>query len=630
MDDTLETVQETEIVETRDKRMLSETFERGAKVDVVKIDEANRTVELSFASEIEVERWYGLEVLEMTPRAAELNRLNNGGALLSDHNTRAQIGRVMKAWIGDDRRAHALVKFSQRAAAQDEFQDVIDGIRTNISFGYRVLDYHTEVGKGNTPDKRTVTRWEAYEISLVAVPADPSVGIGRAQEDLGTSEPIEQVNESRETEVEATKVENEKRGSNQTMNTGKEGVSDQPVEVTVSREDQILALGTKFGVETQMTREFALDSSKTVEDFRKAVLETYRAQPSTPATPAERPASELDLTDKQKREYSFSRAILAQADGDWSRAGFEKECHDEIEKRLNRPSSGFFVPNDIQTHRDLSVAGGGASGQYLVGTDHMPQSFIELLRSKTLMLKAGVRVMSDLVGNPSIPRQDGASTGYWISEGQPPTKSQLVLGQLTMSPKTCGARTEFTRQLLIQSAPSIDQLVKSDIAEVMARTLDAAIINGSGSNGQPTGFLNTTGVSAISKVGSDFAWADAIAFETAFANSDAPGTPSWLTNPSVRGTLKTRPKIGSTFPVFLLEGGQLNGYGLDVSTAFPANTLTFGDYSTIILGEWGILEIEANKYGSTFGAGGIEVRALNMVDVAVRYPQALKKMADFS
>lgn len=624
MDDTLQTIEEAE-VETRDQRMLTETFERGGKATVESYDVDTRTAELSFGSEVEVERWYGIEVLEMTPQAADLKRLNTGASSLVLQHGSQRLGGIKRAWIGEDKRAHAIVQFSKRAAAQDEFQDIIDGCPAPVSFGYRVLDYKTAKGQGNAPDKRTVTRWEAYEISLVAVPADPTVGVGRAHEDLGKSEPIGQEKDSREAEV-----ENEKRGSNQNMDNNQTPASGQPVEVTVSREDQILALGTKFGVEPQMTREFALDSTKTVEDFRKAVLDTYRAQPSTPATPAERPASELDLTEKQKREYSISRAIIAQADGDWRNAGFERECHDEIEKRLNRPSSGFFVPNDIQNHRDLSVAGGGTAGGYLVSTDHMPQSFIELLRSKMLMLKAGVRVMSDLVGNPSIPRQDGASTGYWISEGQPPTKSQLTLGQLQMSPKTCGARTEFTRQLLIQSAPSIDQLVKSDIAEVLARTVDAAIINGSGSNGEPTGFLNTTGVSAISKVGSDFAWADAVAFNTAFRNSNAPGTPSWLANPTVLGVLETRPKIGSTFPVYLLENGKLNGFGIDYSTAFPSSTITFGDYSTIILGEWGILEIEANKYGSTFGAGGIEVRGLHMVDVAVRYPQALKKMTDFS
>jgi HK97 family phage major capsid protein len=260
----------------------------------------------------------------------------------------------------------------------------------------------------------------------------------------------------------------------------------------------------------------------------------------------------------------------------------------------------------------------------------MPQSFIDLLRSKMLMLKAGVQMMSDLVGNPSIPRQDGAASGYWITEGQPPTKSQLTLGQLQLNPKTVGARTEFTRQLLIQSSPAIDQLVKSDIAAVLGRTIDAGIVNGSGANGEPTGFLNTTGVSAIGKAGADFAWVDAIKFKTEFRKSNAPGTPSFLTSPDVTGILETRPKIGTTFPVYLLENGKLAGYGIEDSTAFPATTLAFGDWSTIILGEWGILEIEANKYGSTFGAGGIEVRGLHMVDVAVRYPQAIKKMTDFS
>jgi len=628
-----------EIIEQRDQRMLSETFTRAAVAEVSKIDAEARTAELSFASEIEVERWYGLEVLEMTPRAAELNRLNAGGALLSDHNTRQQIGKVIKAWVGEDKRAHAIVKFSRKAVAEEEFQDVIDGIRTNVSFGYRVLDYKTEKGRGNAPDKRTVTRWEAFEISLVAVPADPSVGVGRAQEDLGEPEPTSQVDatESRVAETTATTVENNQLRSKQIMdNIHNTQGGDQPAAtVTFAREDQILAYGQKFGADINLVRQIANDPAGTVEMLREKLAEQYRAgAPATNAAPAERPASELDLTAKQKREYSISRAILAQADGDWRHAEFERECHEEIAKRLNRPSSGFFVPSDVQKdqdiQRDLSVGGGGSAGGYLVSTDHMPQSFIDLLRSKMLMLKAGVQVLSDLVGNPSIPRQDGASTGYWVSEGQPPTKSQLTLGQLTMSPKTCGARTEFTRQLLIQSAPSIDQLVKSDIAAVLARTIDAAVINGSGLNGEPTGFLNTTGVSAITKVGSDFAWADAVAFNTAFRNSNAPGTPSWLTNPTVIGTLESRPKIGTTYPVYLIENGKLNGFSIDHSTAFPANTLAFGDYSTIILGEWGILEIEANKYGSTFGAGGIEVRGLHMVDVAVRYPQAIKKMTDFS
>jgi HK97 family phage major capsid protein len=612
---------------TREARMLKETFTRGEAVSVSNIDEAARTVQLSFASEHPVERWFGIESLEMTSRAAELKRLNRGGALLSDHNTRQQIGKVVKAWIGDDKRAHAIVKFSRKAAAEEEFQDVIDGIRENVSFGYKILEYRTEKGKGNTPDTVTATRWEAMEISLVAVPADPTVGVGRAEEGLGLPEKTDEQIQAEEVrdEAENTAENIEERGSKIIMVNNESG---QPV---LTREDEILEFGKKFGVDEKVARHFALDSNKNLADFQSYLREQYKDAVTVQATP-EKPASEIGMTEREVTQYSLARAILAQADNDWSKAGFERECHAAIVANLGRESEGgFFVPSEVQNIRDLSATGGGTSGGYLVGTDHMPQSFIELLRSKAIMLsKAGVTVMSGLVGNPSIPRQDDKATGYWVAEGVAPAESQLVLGQLGMSPKTCGALTEFTRQLLVQSAPSIDQLVKSDIAAVLARTIDSAIIQGTGTNGQPTGILSTTGVSELSMAGASFAWEDAVNFETQIAEGNAPDATRWVCKPSVKGTLKTRPKIGSTYPVYLLEGNKLNGYEVDSTTQMPASTLIFGDFSTVILGEWGILEIEANKYGSSFGHGGIQVRGLHMVDVAVRYPQALKKLTAFA
>lgn len=631
--------QTDETIEQRDVRMLTESFERAATVTASNINVEERTVELSFASEIEVERWYGLEVLEMSKRAADLNRLNVGGALLSDHNTRAQIGKVVKAWIGDDKRAHAIVKFSQRKAAQEEFQDVIDGIRTNVSFMYRVLDYKTERGIGNAPDKRTVTRWEAMEISLVSVPADASVGVGRAHENLGSDEQEQRADEPVATPVEAPVEpavvisENNQRGLNmdQSTETGQSAAT----APRFTREQEFIDLGTMFG-QAELARQFALDPTKSIEELRTAMAEKYRAANNIQATPDEAATAgrtHLDLTEKEARKYSITNAILAQADGNWKNAEFERECHDEIVKRgIEQKAGGFFVPSDVQTlQRDLSVAGGTATGAALVGTDHMPGSFIEILRSKMRMLELGVTVMSGLVGNPSIPRQDGAATGYWVSEGVAPTESQQVFAQLGMSPKTCGAVTEFTRQLLVQSAPSVDQLVYSDLAAVLARTIDKAIIQGTGTAGQPTGILSTTGVSEVDMIGATFAFADAVAFETAVLEADAPEGTAWLCRPSVAGTLKSRPKIGSTYPVYLNENNSMNGYPVKTTTQLTsATTLLFGAFSTILLGEWGILEIEANRLGSGFRAGNIEVRGLHMVDVAVRYPQALKKLTAFA
>jgi HK97 family phage major capsid protein len=602
-------------------------FHRDAQTTVSNIDPERRTVQLSFASEAPVQRYDYTEILSMSREAADLSRLNSGGALLSDHASDRQIGVIEKAWIGDDKRGHAIVRFSKRQAAQDEFQDVIDEIRTNVSFGYRIREHKIERGEPGALDTVTATRWEAFEISLVSIPADKTVGTVREADEtpgdelLGADQPVEEV---REVEAENT------RGSNMKDANGNEIVAPAIVTPTFTREAEIQAFGRQFGADERVVNRVALDPNGTVESLRSILADQYKGA-ELPATP-EAPITEIGLTDKETRQYSIARAVLAQADGNWKGAEFERECHETIATKLNRQTGGFYVPSEVQLHkRDLSVGGGVTTGGALVGTDHMPQSFIDILRSKMKMLQLGVQVMGGLVGNPSIPRQDGAATGYWVAEGQAPTESQQVFAQLGLNPKTCGAVTEFTRQLLLQSAPSIDMLVMSDIAAVLARTVDKAIIQGSGAAGQPTGILSTTGVTETSMAGASFAWADAVNFESVIAEADAPDAVAFLARPGVKGTLKTRAKIGSTYPVYLIgEDGKLNGYNFETTTQMPADTLIFGDFSTVILGEWGILEIEANRLGSGFRAGNIEVRGLQSVDVAVRYPQALRKLTAFA
>jgi len=262
----------------------------------------------------------------------------------------------------------------------------------------------------------------------------------------------------------------------------------------------------------------------------------------------------------------------------------------------------------------------------------MPESFIELLRNNMKMRELGMTIMSGLVGTPSIPRQDTAGTVYWVAEGVAPTESNLTVGQLQLTPKTVGAVQEFTRQLLIQSSPSVDTLVQSDIAAIMARGIDLAAINGLGASNQPLGLLNTTGVEEVAQSGTVFSWEDVVAFRTALKSDNALlGTPAWLTNAGVEGALATIQKTPTapTGQFLLSEGGRMNGYALHTSEQVPADTLIFGDFSQVIMGEWGVLEIVANDRGTTFRTGNIEVRALHMVDIQVRYPQALKKLEAF-
>lgn len=142
------------------------------------INENERTVELSFSSETPIERWFGYEILSHDTGAVRLARLNNGAPLLLNHSSDRQIGVVEKVWI-QDRRGKAVVRFSRSALAGEVFQDVLDGIRRKVSVGYRIHQMVDETEQGAESETYRATDWEPYEVSIVPMPADDSVGIGR-------------------------------------------------------------------------------------------------------------------------------------------------------------------------------------------------------------------------------------------------------------------------------------------------------------------------------------------------------------------------------------------------------------------------------------------------------------------
>ncbi len=613
---------------TREEQVSSEQ-RRALGLQASEVDTENKRVKISFASEKPVERWswdgpYN-EVLRMTPEAVDLNRMNDGGAVLFEHQRDKQIGVVERAWIGEDKRAHAIVRFSQdNPLAVQEFNDIVNGVRKNISFGYQIKAFDITRGEKGQMDTVTSTSTEVLEISTVSVPADKSIGIGRSEEiksEQGQVLPPAAADEKRQERVVKTMDKTEEQ-------TGE-------VKVTESREDQILTFGRKFGVDERWLKGFALNPTNTVEGLRTEMQKQFEVKTPTEAAPED--PSKLGLSEKEAKRYSISRAIMGSIDPKFAKAaGFEMECHDAIVARGLQPqSAGFFVPTEVQSQKrtDLTATGGLTTGGALVGVDFMPESFIDVLRNNMATNQLGITIMSGLTGNPSIPRQDTPGTAYWIGEGGTPTESNISFGQLALSPHSLGAVQEFTRQLLIQSAPSVDVLVMNDIAAILARAIDLAIIDGSGISPEPKGVLQTTGVDEVSQVGANFAWVDAVAFETALYEGNAfLGTPKWLMRPSVAGALKTTQKTpGAPTGLYLLnENGTMNGYGSVVSTQVPAETLIFGDWRQVILAEWGSLEIVANDRGQTFRNGNIEVRGLHMVDVQVRYPQALKKLTAFT
>lgn len=345
--------------------------------------------------------------------------------------------------------------------------------------------------------------------------------------------------------------------------------------------------------------------------------------------------AQLDLSARETRSYSVVRALLAASENNWSAAGFELECSREISKRMNTvpDAKKFYVPFEVQARalprprgpagaqRDMTVASASGGG-YLVGTDNV--SFIELLRNRSVAYRMGAQRLGGLMGNVTVPKQTGAATWYWLSsESTSITESQQTLGQLALSPKTGGAYTEISRQLLLQSSPDAEVLVTSDLARVGGLGIDAAVLAGSGASGQPTGITNTAGIGSVT--GTSIAFAGILEFQTDVATANVlPQAGGYVTTPAVAALLMARVKFTSTASP-LWEGnvwdGSMVGFPAMSSNQMASATMLFGDWQSVVVAEWGVLEVSVNPFAN-FQAGIIGVRAMVSMDCGLRYPAA--------
>jgi HK97 family phage major capsid protein len=639
---------------------------RALQFDRATIDNDARTVEMSFSSETrEVVRWFGIEVLGHGPDEVRLQRINASGPLLMDHNTRDQVGVVEKAWIDEEsRKGRALVRLGKSARAREIWDDIVDGIRPNVSLSYDVHRFILEEeGKNGQPDVLRAVDWEPLEISIVSVPADISVGVGRGLEYSEARDVPVTVNQSTEKRSQTMKRchacghEHESDTCPRCHGRGLE--PQQPAAPTVNLEQEranerqritnIQAVARAFGDRIdgmdELSRQF-IDNGRGVEAFQSAVLEKMRSNVKAPNLPE---PPDVQLNEREDRDYSVRNAILM-ALGERN-DGIEMDIHREIEKKLGRSSDGIFVPLSLRSRGaraataadTLTAAAGGAA----VDTALMP--LIEILRNKMMTRALGARVLSGLQGNLSFPKQIASAALSWMAEnsGTNVSESDLsnFLGQVAMSPKSAQATTSVSRQLLTQASEDVEQLIRDDLAAINALGLDLAAINGSGADNQPRGILNTTGIGDVAggDNGAAPTWDHIVGLETAVAVDNADiGNLAYLTNAKVRGTLKTTEKASGTAQFIWEKGtggfGEMNGYRAAASNQVPSNldkgtstgvasAIIYGNWNDLMIGEWGVIEIIADPY-TLKKQGLIELTSFMMADVAVRRAESFAAMKD--
>jgi HK97 family phage major capsid protein len=359
------------------------------------------------------------------------------------------------------------------------------------------------------------------------------------------------------------------------------------------------------------------------------------------------------MSDSEKSKYSLTRAINAAISGDWKGAGFEAEVSNDIAKRMGKSTQGFFMPTNIpfaqRSGYAVGTAGAGTTGGTLVATNLLAGSFIEVLRNKAKVLQLGATVLSGLVGNVDIPRQTGASNTFWVGENGTLTESEGTFDKVSLALKSIGTYSMISRNMLLQSTPDIEMLVRADLIAQLALGIDKAALSGSGSANQPTGITNTSGIGSVvgGTNGAAITIDHLIDLETAITSANAPeDSLAYLANARTIGALK---KLKSTTGSYLWNGamagatqgtpGEINGYpvarsnqargDLTKGTGTNLSEIIFGNWSEVLIGEWGVLEIMPNPYDATaYKQGAVLLRAMQSVDIAVRHAASFAVMSD--
>ncbi|MGV8921343.1 MAG: phage major capsid protein [Pseudomonas sp.] len=300
------------------------------------------------------------------------------------------------------------------------------------------------------------------------------------------------------------------------------------------------------------------------------------------------------------------------------------------QKRNGVQAQGVLVPQAIFEKRAPQTTTTAAG---IVPDDFRADQYVGLLRNAMVVKSLGARVLPNLRGDVVIPRQTGTSTAQWLAEGDSLTDSGMTFDNITLRPRTVGAITELSRQLLQQSNPAIEQLVRDDFVEVVGLAVDKALIHGDNVK-EPKGLLTAaTGTGTLATL----SWATVLAvLETMGLANINPNY--WLTHPAVATKLRSTLKSATAGAQYLMEAGQLAGLPvavtnqLDAKAGSPAKgRIIVGDFREMVIGTWGSLDVLANPYGAAaYARGGVQVRILTTMDMVPRRGNAFAVIDDLA
>jgi len=647
-----------------EKSCLGAQLKREVAIEDLKIagGEDGDLLEFSFSSEAPVERWFGTEILSQKDTAADFSRIESGVApYLWNHDRDVVLGRIERTWLQEGR-GRCQIRWSPVTKMEGTVEhkrrlEIESGTVRGVSFAYSIDDIKEEEDRS-----MLVTKWSVLEISSVTIPADPTVGQGRAiiEEEVCAPEPEEVHNIPEESARNSGSDPSADIPMSQTVQpTQAEGPTaeearafaikeaESAVKAERERVSAIAAAGEKKGLRDLAQK--LISEGASLESAYAAFLDADPSVRKVEVSGVDHRADDakIGMSEREVKRYSFLNVARYLADPSARTAelaAFELEASKAAQAKHERSANGVLIPWDVLSAPDYLRAtsyqqtGIFADGGALVGAQRLDGSFIDLVRNRSAILNSGVTMLTGLQGNVEIPKKLTSSTYYFVGEDQDLTASKLTFGLVNMVPHTIGARVPISRRMMIQASPDIETLVRMDMAESIALGIDYEAAYGTGSANKPLGIINTTGIGSVTLNGGNSIvfsadlggatantgdWADYVGLESAVAatNLDVAGM-RYIFNAQVRGSLKTTLVASSAGSEFIYgSDGRVNGYEAIVSNQMRNNNVLFGNFADAVIGMWSGLDVVTDPYTQS-AAGQVILTVHQDIDVAVRRAQS--------
>ncbi|MDT0637967.1 phage major capsid protein [Citrobacter werkmanii] len=577
------------------------------------INEQDRTVELSFASETPVTReidgsLYN-EILLCNPENVLLNRLNDGAPVLVEHDAMRQVGIVENARVDMDKVCRATVRFSALGSASTIFGMILEGIRPKISVGYNIRDYYFE---GNN---LIVTRWEPYEISSVSTPADNGVGIGRSlnsndeikledqpimeeqkqeelvQEEVQTEVEAEVVEESVvaediqevEVQLEVEEVAERSLDINSIVDAVKESLNK---DVEEKRVRELQSISEVLGIDTNE----AINNGVSVDDFKRSLNKENQS---------------IDKEIKMENKNIITEGLRSLKGEDNELATFEKGS------RGYSLDMNAMVRSTADTTSTVTAAG--------LVKEELADSYIRELLARTVLGELPVTVFGGLAGrgNFSIPRSTGMEPeARFYAEDEAVQDGFEKFDKITLKPTMFAAGVKITKAMLLSNAAT-ERYVTDELLRKCSNGLEKAVFV---KLEAAVPVIETAAAGSLTEADVQAAIA-----QLGTANVDVNRCVA-IVHPQMLAKLRQTKVLDNTAAVAMVAGHRFDMWLNDevrvISSTFVSpDVVLIGDFSALVFANWNDgqeLDFDDTTYRA---AQTIAIRSFQYLDTAITHEE---------